>query len=264
MREFNKREQSIMRKLAEIDVSSMSTCSRFLQDNFFTKNNGKALIVNHNTKDVLYYIEPNLFNDINEVRKCNHELFELLVLLSYLKENRYVSIITTTKPSAPFEALHSEFDSSISQNGNRIILNSKGDYLLTNQLDLIKDKNNQTILKGGLLNNYYDLIYSNVFGLIIPSEELLELVKHNFKSKEDRKHNQNIFIAWTGITIAVILGVLGIWNPFNSKAKQDRELIEQISSDLDSMKTYNHESSVHLDKIYKEMTRLDTLKKKLK
>jgi hypothetical protein len=262
MREFNKREQLIMRKLAEIDISSMSTSSRFLQDNFFTKSNAKALIVNHNSKDVLYYIDPNQFNNIQTLRKSNHELFELLILLSYLNENRYVSIITTKMPAAPLEALHSDFDSSISLNGNILTLNSKGDYLDINQPDLIKNSSNQILLKGGLLNGYYDLIYNTVFGLIIPSEELLDLVKHNFKSKDDRKHFQNIFVAWTGITIALILGILGIWNPFNSEKTQNGELLEQISIDLDTIKTNNQENSIYLNNINKEMTKPDTLKKR--
>ncbi len=262
MREFNKREQSIMRKLAEIDISSMSTCSRFLSDNFFTKSNGKALIVNHNSKDVLYYLDPVQFTNIQNVRKSNHELFELLVLLSYLKENRYVSIITTTKPAAPLEALHSDFDSSISLNGNILTLNSKGDYLDTTQPDLIKDSSNQIILKGGLLNEYYDFIYNTVFGLIIPSEELLDLIKHNFKSKDDRKHKQNISVAWIGITIALILGILGIWNPFNGEKNQKGELLEKISVDLDSIKINNQASSLYLNNIYTVMTKPDSPKKK--
>ena len=85
MRDFNTREKAIIKRIVEIDVSSMSTASRFLQDNFFTEENQKALVVNHATKDVLFYINPHKFNDAKEVRISNHELFELLVLFILFK-----------------------------------------------------------------------------------------------------------------------------------------------------------------------------------
>lgn len=267
MREFNPKEKSIIKKIASIDVSSMQTCSRFLQDNFFTEKNKKALIVNHATRDVLYYIEQNLYNDINEIRKSNYDLFELLVLLTYLKENRYISIITTRQPISPFEALYSEFDSSISQQGNQLILNTKGDYLNTNQPDLIYDSNNQVILKGGLLNEYYDLINDNVFGLIFPSEELIQLVKHDFKTREDRKHNQNIYAAWFGIAVAIILGILGIWNPFEKDSEDNAKNNAQILNKLDSIKNSSSKNSFDINEINIELKKQfiqknsDTLKK---
>jgi hypothetical protein len=261
MREFNIREKEIIKKIANIDVSSMSTCSRFLQDNFFTKDTKKALIVYHTTKDILFYIEPDLYNNINEIRKSNYELFELLVLLQYLKENRYISLITTKQPVSSFEALYSEFDSSISQNGNQLILNTKGDYLLTNQPDLIKDSNNQIILKGGLLNEYYDLINETVFGLIFPSEELIQLVKHNFKSKEDRKHKQNICVAWFGILIALILGVLGIWNPLDNDSEEKAKQSIQFLNKLDTIKNNSLKNSLYLNDIRMELKKQKNLEK---
>ncbi|AOZ99929.1 hypothetical protein [Flavobacterium commune] len=262
MREFNTKEKLIIKQIANIDVSSMATCSKFLQDNFFTKDTKKALIVNHTTKDILFYIEPNLYNDINEIRKSNYELFELLVLLKYLKENRYISLITTKQPVSSFEALYSEFDSSISQNGNQLILNTNGDYLLTNQPDLIKDSNNQIILKGGLLNEYYDLINDTVFGLIFPSQELIQLVKHNFKSKEDRKHRQNICAAWFGIVIALILGLLGIWNPLENDSEVKTKQSIQILNKLDTIKNNSLKSSSYLNEINTRLKKQYTQKKK--
>lgn len=259
MRDFNTREKAIIKRIVEIDVSSMSTASRFLQDNFFTEENQKALVVNHATKDVLFYINPHKFNDAKEVRISNHELFELLVLLSYLKENRYISIVSTDKPISKFDALYSKFDSSIKSAGNKITFNSEGDYLLKNQPDLIRDSNGKILLRGGLLNDYYDFIYENIFGLILPSEVLVDLVKHDFIPKGDRKHRQNLLIAWIGIAVAIILGILGIWNPFDNSQKEVKEELMKISNSIDSSKEEFIKSSTFQEKVLEKLIYKDSL-----
>lgn len=64
----------------------MQTCTRFLQDTFFTNESKLALIVKHDSRDLLFYIDPELFDSIEEINKKSHDLFELINLLDYLKK----------------------------------------------------------------------------------------------------------------------------------------------------------------------------------
>jgi len=247
MREFNFREKNIIKKISEIDVNRLPQTKEFLESFFFTTNNQKALVINHATKDVLYLVNPNIHNDPNESRKSIFELFELLNLLSYLKENRYISIVIPSIPFFRFETIYSEFDSAI-QSGNIVTLNIQGDFLLSNQPDEIKDINNQIILKGVLLNGYYDLI-NNILGPIFPSEEIIDLVRNKFISKESRKHKQNLFVAWSGIFVAIILGFFSIWNPWQNNSFDDSKNIIQILDKLESIKNNSSKNSLEINEI---------------
>ena len=84
-----------------------------------------------------------------------------------------------------------------------------------------------------------------MFGLIFPSEELIELSKHHFKTKEDRKHIQNLWASWIGISLALLLGLFGIWNPFDSnheEAEKINKRIENVSLKLEDLNQINSNS----------------------
>ena len=235
----------------------MQTCTRFLQDTFFTNESKLALIVKHDSRDVLFYIDPELFDSIEEINKKSHDLFELINLLDYLKNMRYITIVSPSEKVSVFEALYSDFNHLRIENDNKLILNDKGDYLNTNSPEVIFDSENNEKLKSGKLNEYYDYIYSNMFGLIFPSEELLDFVKHDFKTKEDRKHTQNINYSRTGIIIAILLGLFGLWNPFQKSQPKENENLNLIISKIDSLISIENETLINIkNKAYN--TKLDS------
>jgi len=229
MRPFNKNELKIIENLSKLDPQKMHTCTRFLQDTFFTSKSKLALIVKHDSKDLLFYIDYELFDSKEELNKKNHDLFELINLLDYLKSIRYLTIVSPSDKLNNFEALNSDFNNLRIENGNELLLNEDEYYLYTNSPEIIYDAKNNKILKSGKLNEYYDYIYSNIFGLIFPSEELIDFVKHDFKTKDDIKHKQNLFVGWVVISLALILGVLGIW-PSMLTEKNTTQVLNKLKS----------------------------------
>ncbi|WP_413998178.1 hypothetical protein ACMDB5_10335 [Flavobacterium sp. W1B] len=252
MRPFNKNELKIIENLSKLDPKKMQTCTRFLQDTFFTSKSKLALIVKHDSKDLLFYIDSELFDNKEEINKKNHDLFELINLLDYLKSIRYLTIVSPSEKLNIFEALHSDFNNLRIENENKLILNENGYYLYTNSPDIIYDSENNEKLKSGKLNEYYEYIYSNMFGLIFPSEELIDFVKHDFKTKDDRKHKQNLFVGWVGIGLALILGILGIWNPFLTKDNSTQVLnkLKSINNNTSKISSDIKETNIELKKTY--------------
>jgi hypothetical protein len=242
MRPFNKNEIRIIENLSKLNPNKIQTCTRFLQDTFFTQDSKTALIVKHDTKDLLFFIDAELFSDREEISKKKHDLFEMINLLDYLKNLRYITIVSPSEMFSNFEALHSGFNNLRIENGNKLTLNDSGDYLMTSNPDIVFDPENNEKLKAGKLNEYYDYIYKNMFGLIFPSEELVDFVKHDFKTKEDRKHNQYINYSRTGIIIAVLLGLLGLWNPFQKTETKENNHEALIIKRLDTLITIDSNS----------------------
>lgn len=255
MRPFNENEIRIIENLSKLNPNKIQTCTRFLQDTFFTQESKMALIIKHDTKDLLFYIAPELFSDIEEINKKNHDLFELINLLDYLKNIRYITIVSPSEKFSNFEALHSDSNNLIIENENKLILNNSGDYLMTGNPEIIYDSGNNEKLKAGKLNEYYDYIYQNMFGLIFPSEELIDFVKHDYQTKEDRKHNQNINYSRTGIVIAVLLGLLGLWNPFQNTISKENNNLEFIKKQLDSLISIESNSLKHTQHLEQQFKR---------
>lgn len=48
-----------------------------------------------------------------------------------------------------------------------------------------------------------------IYSWFVVSQELKELVKHNFKTEEQRRFSKQQFATWVSIVVAIILGLLG-------------------------------------------------------
>ncbi|WP_433810249.1 hypothetical protein [Flavobacterium johnsoniae] len=92
MRKFNQREKEIIKKLSLITFSETEFFSHFLQTKYFTKDNNKALFIIPKHDKALLYVNKENFDDLN-LRKIElGEFLELISLIIYLKENRYINI----------------------------------------------------------------------------------------------------------------------------------------------------------------------------
>ena len=270
MRPFNTREKRIMRELAALDIKKMTTADRFLQDIFFTIESKRALIVKHDQEVVLYYTDPKVWNDLPSVRIALMELFEVISLLKYLKEQRFLDIFNTPKPLNTLQGMHSGFNETSKSEPNKLFLNKENDYIEFNDLERIKNSKGEIILQGGALSDYYEMVHENCFGLIFPNEAFYDLVKNDFKTEEDRKHKQNILLSKFGIAVAIILGLIGIgMQILENRAKETNTLLKKTNNILNSNNSILKDVELKLDankseikKIEYKQPKNDSIKKK--
>jgi hypothetical protein len=269
LRSFNDREKQIIRNISELDINNMTTTERFLQDTFFSTENKRALIVKHDQKAILYYTEPKVWANITLVRIAMMELFEIISLLRYLKEQRYLDIFTTPIPTTTVTGIHSSFNKTekIKPEPGKFFLNDEGDYFLPNDPDKIINSQNQIILRGGLLSDYYNIVYENCIGLFFPNEALYNLVENDFKTPEEIKHRQNIRLSRSAIIVAICLGAVGIIMPL----MDDDKLIKETNTILNSNNNQQNEvieilelNSSYLSDISLFQQKNDTIKKEVK
>jgi len=214
MRAFNPREKEIIKRIVALNSAQLHTCNSFFKANFFTDERGMALIMDHNRRKASLFVKANSSDtgDISAVFDKTPLLMELLVLLQYLRDNRYLAIIPFENYIVTVETFYEDFDyTRYDPDRERLILSSSGTYLPIDQ-GLIRNSSDEVIFKGLDLSDFYKLLYQNLVGFIIPSAELEELVKNKFKSKEEKHHSQLLIVSWTGIIVAVLLGILGLVN----------------------------------------------------
>ncbi|MCW2120846.1 hypothetical protein [Flavobacterium sp. 7A] len=54
-------------------------------------------------------------------------------------------------------------------------------------------------------------------GLLFVTEDLKLFITNKYKSKEDLRYTRSQIATWIGISLAIIFGILGLFNPFSNK-----------------------------------------------
>lgn len=228
MRAFNKREKEIISMLAKVNLANTDFFSFFLQKNYFTTKSKKALFVLTKQKTVLLYLEKDLYNDLTKRKEELGKLFELLSLIIYLKENRYITIYPNPEVlKSDLHVMRDDFNSisTTVEDSSKVLLNNEGFFLRTGNPENIYDsKNNIAFIAVSLGENVYNLIIENFMGLLYVSEELVELTKRNFKSQEDIRFKKQQIATWVSIFIALFLGLWGVYQQLNDSKTHDSEM----------------------------------------
>jgi len=258
MRAFNQREQDILKLISEIEIDTRDSFKKLLQDKYFTKDKGIILILNHITKDVLLFLKTEDFEDMAKRTKAIGELWELVSLISYLIEVRYLSRLTI-QPKSYIDFMYEGFGKGITSTPEKISFIESDGTTSEIEPDKITKSDGTITFQSISLKELYETIQENIFGIVYPTEDIKSLVANKFISQDDKKHKQNISIGWTGIMIAIVLGIFGNWNPFDNQGKLEKQQFEQLLRKVDSINITNKESSEAFEKIYKELIKSDTL-----
>lgn len=232
MRAFNDREKEIIKMLAKINLANTEFFSSFLHKNYFTVESKKALFVYTNQKAVLLYLKNELFNELTKRREELGKLFELLSLISYLKEKRYISIYPNHDVLKSELIVMREDFNAINKSGNiddKLFLNEKGFYIKTSEPENIYGSDDKiAFIAINLGEDVFNLIIKNFMGLLYVSEELIELTERNFKSQEDIRFQKQQIATWISILIAFLLGIWSIYFQLDGFKNKDSEMINLI------------------------------------
>lgn len=228
MRAFNYREKEIIKMLAKVNLASTDFFSFFLQKNYFTIESKKALFVLTKQKTVLLYLEKDLFNDLTKRKEELGKLFELLSLIIYLKENRYITIYPNPEVlKSDLHVMRDDFNSicTSKEDSTKVLLNNKGLYLRTCNPENIYDSENSIVfIAVSLGEDVYNLIIENFMGLLYVSEELVGLTIRDFKSPEDIRFKKQQVATWISILIAFLLGIWGVYQQLNDSKTKNFEM----------------------------------------
>jgi len=212
MRVFTDQEKWILGKTATIklvknmhSISLGDICSVFLNNEYIEVKYGKEtefyslrFFLNHNN----YNLKNR--NDITKKQnEIENKIIDTIFLLKFLKENNLLFEITDNKPSAEFNILKNNYNTS-----NHLAFPTNFDSLTSK------------FVVETLVNKRYFI-----------RQELFDFIKNGFVTPEDHRFMKSQIATWTGITIAFILGVISISVvafPSKSTIRNDEEQTKQI------------------------------------
>jgi hypothetical protein len=96
----------------------------------------------------------------------------------------------------------------------RYVSASTGRYIISSKIDRLYDKGGDSFEDLDLVifddPKTFERLTRAFSGLVYPREALRNLVKNNFRSPEERRHRQNMYTAWTAITVSFILSLFSL------------------------------------------------------
>lgn len=175
MREFKPNEVEILQALVAVSAAPAHRLDQFLETVFFSERHERALILQPVGNFGYYYLKPSVFDDPQARGEQVARLIELMMLLVYLREHRYV-IVNGAPPEMKRQM---RFIGGLFRDPkpgkSNIVLNERGDY--TFEPTVICDRTNAIIYKGVRLEaDLYDLVARDVAGLFYVSPALKALL----------------------------------------------------------------------------------------
>lgn len=153
--------------------------------------------------------------------KIYGQVQRIISLLKYLEDEKLINL-NLSKILIQDNRLYNRARYERIEIGNKVEYNIKMDYPQA----IGKKIQDIAVFTTDIGNDV--MYYANRFFCV--SEELRDLVKHKFKSPEQRRHNQSIFWAIATIIVTVIIAIIGKCNePRNGKdhLNQIKQTIEQ-------------------------------------
>lgn len=221
MVDFNQLERNILEKISKIGVESNDSFSKFLQDQYFTASRNEILLIHHDTKEVIFYVKPEVYIDDKKRPKAIKELWMLISLMEYLIEKRYVLNIPIKKKTG-LDIIFSGFHNPKFLSEGRLELNTDGDYLDPLNPEVIYNSKNEVIFRGFLISDIYGNISNNLLNIVFPTIKLRELIKYDFKSVEDRRYKSQLALTRIGLVISIVVGLYGIFSNIHESQMSNR------------------------------------------
>ncbi len=212
IRKFNKREKKVIKKLAMLSFEEMDTFSYFLQCHFFTPKSKMAFIVFPKINQGILYIQNTLFANNEKRKRIYFHFLELISLINYLENLRYISFFRFNDSiGGEMYLMGSEFKNPIMIE-NQLFLNEE-EYFMCPDYSLIYKKENNTVVYRSITipEGIFEEFLEKYLGIFLVSEELRELVRNDFKTPEEIRFNKQRTIAWIGIGVSVLLGIISVF-----------------------------------------------------
>ena len=179
---YTKTEKEIIIALVKYEGMTRTIADALTQSKVLERH-GVVIVPNGN--EFFAFFDKELYPDWDNIVY----LAELLTVIDSLTTNRDILLISQ---KGPCHVIGKERTKYIKLN---VILVNEKDYIVTEGI-------------GG--PNYFKFPVSKLAYSYSISQELKELVQHNFKSEEEIHFSKQQFVSWVAIGVSLLLGILGV------------------------------------------------------
>lgn len=198
---FKKTEKEIIKAIVEYggDVKSLADV---LNKSHLLENRGIAIIPDNRN---LIYLKKTIYQDWEDKEAFGY-IADMVSLISFLIENRLL-ITIPFRDSQPLV-----IGKEIAKWGGKggIVINDGEGFIVADNNFFNWYENNQQAYWPCTCSEEFMPISKTLTSWISVSQELKDLVKHNFKSEEQRRFLKQQWLTWISIAVALLIGILGV------------------------------------------------------
>lgn len=239
MRAFTEDEKAVIQRLAVWRQGKPGLMEEFLLENVFTAQSPLAVIIQTHRRYAVLYRSSAAEQDTPR-ESLDRRFFELLALLAYLRGNGYITIYGGSRHEdrEALYYLHASFDAPRVE-GNTIYLNEAGDF--SNHPETILNKSHRIQFRGALLQgDLYELVLSNMTGVVCVSQGLLELLA--FRNQEAQRSAARparpprwlLRIEWHKVAVALLVCTHAAFSYFGLLA---HSTIKNVAASVESLRS---------------------------
>ena len=201
MTKFKKTEKEIIQTIVKYggDVKSLADV---INKSHLLENRGIAIIPNNRN---LVYLKKTKYDSWDDKEAFGY-IADFVSLINYLIDNRLIVTI-------PFrESIPLVIGKEKSEYGRNGIIINDGEGIITADQEFFNwYENNQQTYWPCTVSEDYMPISKTLTSWFSVSQELKDLVKHNFKTDEERRFCKQQWATWISIGVALFIGLLGIF-----------------------------------------------------
>lgn len=198
---FKKTEKEIIETIVKYggDVKSLADV---INKSHLLEKRGIAIIPNNRN---LIYLKKSKYEGWDDKEAFGY-IADMVSLISYLVDNRLL-ITIPFRNSQPLV-----IGKEKSEYGkNCIVINDGEGYIVEDHEFFNWYENNQQAYWPCTCSEEFLPISKTLTSWFSVSQELKDLVKHNFKTEEQRRFNKQQRLMWVSIFVALLIGLLGIF-----------------------------------------------------
>lgn len=197
MTKFKNTEKEIIKTIVKYggDVKSLADV---INKSHLLENRGIAIIPNNRN---LIYLKKTKYDDWDDKEAFGY-LADFVSLITYLIDNRLIVTI-------PFrESIPLVIGKEKSEYGrNGIVINDGEGFITEDQEFFNWYENNQQAYWPCTVSEEYMPISKTLTSWFSVSQELKDLVKHNFKTEEERRFTKQQWATWISIGVAILIAI---------------------------------------------------------
>lgn len=199
---FKKTEKEIIKTIVKYggDVKSLADV---INKSHLLEKRGIAIIPDNRN---LIYLKKTMYQDWDDKEAFGY-IADMVSLISYLVDNRLL-ITIPFRDSQPLV-----IGKEKAEWGRRdvIVINDGEGYIIADQDFFNWYENNQQAYWPCTCSEEFMPISKTLTSWFSVSQELKDLVKHNFKTEEERRFVKQQLLMWVSILVALLIGLLGIF-----------------------------------------------------
>ena len=197
MTKFKNTEKEIIKTIVKYggDVKSLADV---INKSHLLENRGIAIIPNNRN---LIYLKKTKYDDWDDKEAFGY-LADFVSLITYLIDNRLI-VTSPFRESIPL--VIGKEKSEYGRNG--IVINDGEGFITEDQEFFNWYENNQQAYWPCTVSEEYMPISKTLTSWFSVSQELKDLVKHNFKTEEERRFTKQQWATWISIGVAILIAI---------------------------------------------------------